>query len=398
MGDAMGTTSAGNPVFVTGYRIDFFCGHSQEPWSPLSVHTGIGGSQEALIAMAAALQRLGHTIRVYNSCGAVAGEYDGVVYEDYRAFGRQTSADLVVVWRWPWLARSLTPGVPAYLWLEDMVEPSAVAAAADRYRKIIVLSRFHRQHYKRLPDEKFFHSRNGIQAEHFDQPVERDPYKVVYGSRYDRGLSQLLEAWPRVKAAVPEAHLTVFYGFESARANSFDLIRRRIKSYWYRNPVAFWIYRRAMEAAMRRASAQHLGRIGHLDVARQFLSAGVWAYPTAFAETSCITAMKAQAAGAVPVVIPSGALDETVEFGIKTSTSANDYPGRRLPPQVYEEWEAALISHLRNPAKLEPLRARMAAAARQKFAWESVAREWNEEFTRTLTGKASIEGAADTRV
>jgi len=98
------------------------------------------------------------------------------------------------------------------------------------------------------------------------------------------------------------------------------------------------------------------------------------------------------------VVIPSGALDETVEFGIKTSTSANDYPGRRLPPQVYEEWEAALISHLRNPAKLEPLRARMAAAARQKFAWESVAREWNEEFTRTLTGKASIEGAADTRV
>jgi hypothetical protein len=40
----------------------------------------------------------------------------------------------------------------------------------------------------------------------------------------------------------------------------------------------------------------------------------------------------------------------------------------------------------------------MAAAARQKFAWETVAREWNEEFTRTLTGKASIEGAADMRV
>jgi len=85
-------------------------------------------------------------------------------------------------------------GVPAYLWLEDMVEPSAVAAAADRYRKIIVLSRFHRQHYKRLPDEKFFHSRNGIQAEHFDQPVERDPYKVVYGSRYDAGC---LSCWRR---------------------------------------------------------------------------------------------------------------------------------------------------------------------------------------------------------
>jgi glycosyltransferase involved in cell wall biosynthesis len=153
-----------------------------------------------------------------------------------------------------------------------------------------------------------------------------------------------------------------------------------------------------MEAAIRRANAQHLGRIGHLEVARQFLSAGIWAYPTASTETSCITAMKAQAAGAVPVVIPSGALDETVEFGVKTSTSANDYPGRRLPPQVYEEWEALLISHLLDPAKLEPLRQRMAAAARQKFAWETVAREWNEEFTRTLTGEAGVQEATDIRV
>ena len=137
---------------------------------------------------------------------------------------------------------------------------------------------------------------------------------------------------------------------------------------------------------MRRANALHLGRIGHLDVARQFLSAGIWAYPTAFPETSCITAMKAQAAGALPVVIPSGAVDETVEFGCKTSTSANDYPGRQPPPRVYEEWEDLLISNLRDPAKLEPLRAQMAAAARQRFAWETVAREWTAEFTRTLAG------------
>jgi glycosyltransferase involved in cell wall biosynthesis len=323
---------------------------------------------------------------VYNSCGAAAGEYDGVVYEDYRAFGRQPSADVVVVWRWPWLANSVPPNTPSYLWLEDMVKPRAVAAAAHRYRKIIVLSRFHRRHYSTLPEERFFYSRNGIHPEHFDQAVERDPYKVVYASSYNRGLFQLLEAWPRVKAQVPEASLTVFYGFQSARARSFELIRPSWKSYRDRNPITFWMYRRSMLAAMRRANAQHLGRIGHLDVARQFLSAGIWAYPTVFSETSCITAMKAQAAGALPVVIPSGAVDETLEFGAKTSTSANDYPDRRVPPRVYEEWERLLISNLRDPAKLEPLRARMAATARQRFAWETVAREWNAEFTRILAG------------
>lgn len=369
---------------MTGYRITFFCGRSPEPWSPLSVCTGIGGCQEALIAMAAALQHLGHTVRVYNSCGAAAGEYDGVVYKDCRDFGRRPPADLVVVWRRPQLANSVPPDVPSYLWLADMIEPKAVAADAHRYRKIIVLSRFHRQHYSALPEEKFFYSRNGIHPEHFDQAIERDPYKVVYGSSYDRGLFHLLEAWPRVKTAVPEARLTVFYGFQSARARSFELIRRNWRSYRKLNPVAFWLYRRSMETSMRRTNAEHLGRIGHLDVARQFLSAGIWAYPTVSPETSCITAMKAQAAGALPVVIPSGALDETVEFGIKTSTSANDYPCRRLPHRVYEEWEALLISSLRDPAKIEPLRARMAAAARQDFAWETVAREWATEFTRVL--------------
>ena len=369
---------------MTGYRIAFYCGRSQEPWSPRSVSTGIGGSQEALIAMAAALRRLGHSIRVYNSCGAAAGEYDGVVYEDYRAFQSRPSTDLVVVWRRPWLASSFPPGVASYLWLEDMIDPQAVAAAAHRYRKIIVLSRFHRQHYSALPENKFFYSRNGIHPEHFDLTAERDPYKVVYGSSYDRGLSQLLKAWPRVKAQVPQAHLTVFYGFQAARARAFELIRPSWKSYREQNPIGFWFYRHKMLAGMRRAGAQHLGRIGHLDVARQFLSAGIWAYPTASSETSCITAMKAQAAGAWPVVIPSGAVGETAAFGARTSTSADDYPGRRIPARVYQEFEALLIATLRDPAQLGPLRAPMAASARYRFAWESIAREWSEEFSSMI--------------
>ncbi len=377
---------------MTGYRIDFFCGRSQEPWSPRSVSTGIGGSQEALIAMAAALRKLGHTVRVFNSCEADRGEYDGVVYDHYSAFERQPPADLVVVFRWPWLAKHLPPRVPSYLWLEDMADPQAVAQAAERYQKIIVLSRFHRRHYSALPEAKFFYSRNGIHPEHFDQAVDRDPYKVVYGSSYDRGLVQLLEAWPRIQAQIPEADLTVFYGFQSARARSFELIRRSWRTYRSRNPISFWRYRRSMEASMRQANARHLGRIGHLDVARQFLSAGIWAYPTHFSETSCITAMKAQAAGALPVVIPSGAVDETVEFGAKTSTNASDYPGRRLPARVYEEWEALLISNLRDPAKVQPLRARMMAAARERFAWETVAREWNAEFHRVLGGLSGPGG------
>lgn len=371
---------------MTSYRIAFFCGRSQETWSPLSVNQGIGGSQESLMANAAALRRLGHAVKVYNSCGAAAGEYDGVVYEDCRAFASRPPADLVVVWRWPWLVNSLAPNIPSVLWLKDMIEPGAVAADAHRYRKLFIQSRFHRRQYAALPEERFFYTRNGINPEHFDQAVERDPYKVVYGSSYDRGLSHLLEAWPRVQAKVPDANLTVFYGFQAARARCFQLIRPSWKSYRNQNPFGYWKYRRATLAGMRRVNAQHLGRIGHLEVAREFLSAGIWAYPTAFPETSCITAMKAQAAGAVPVVIPSGAVDETVRFGAKTSTNANDYASGRIPPSVYEEWEELLVCNLTDPGKLEPLRQRMMADARQRFAWDTVAGEWVAEFTRILGG------------
>jgi protein O-GlcNAc transferase len=338
------------------------------------------------MAVAAALRQLGHTVSVYNSCGAATGEYDGVVYQDYRTFGSQSLTDLVVAWRWPWSANLLPRNIPSVLWMKDMIEPAAVVADSHRYRKILIQSRFHRQYYSALAEDKFFYTRNGIHPEHFDQAVERDPYKVVYGSSYHRGLSHVLKAWPQIRKQVPEAHLTVFYGFEAARARAFQLFRPFWSNYRRENPIGFWIYRRSMLASMRRANAQHLGRIGHLDVARQFLSAGIWAYPTTFPETSCITAMKAQAAGALPVVIPSGAVDETVQFGAKTSTSANDYPARPLPPSVYEQWVELLISNLRDPEKLEPLRAQMAAAARQRFAWKTVAQEWSAEFTRILAG------------
>ncbi len=57
-----------------------------------------------------------------------------------------------------------------------------------------------------------------------------------------------------------------------------------------------------------------------------------------------------------------------------------------LPSRVYQEWEELLISNLLDSSKLEPLRVQMAAAARRRFAWETVAGEWSAEFTRVLAG------------
>ena len=123
---------------------------------------------------------------------------------------------------------------------------------------------------------------------------------------------------------------------------------------------------------MSQFGVQHLGRIGHAEVARQFLSAGIWGYPTWAPENCCITAMKARAAGAIPVVIPNGALAATVRFGRKT--------GHTSGWQAREEWLEALLELLRNPEKQEAERQRMMADALERYSWDTVAGEWLREF------------------
>ena len=48
----------------------------------------------------------------------------------------------------------------------------------------------------------------------YDESIPKVQGRVVYISSPDRGLHRLLEQWPRIKAAVPHAHLKVFYRLE----------------------------------------------------------------------------------------------------------------------------------------------------------------------------------------
>jgi glycosyltransferase involved in cell wall biosynthesis len=113
-------------------------------------------------------------------------------------------------------------------------------------------------------------------------------------------------------------------------------------------------------------------------VADQYQRAGIWAYPCSVQETSCISAMKAQAGGAVPAVIPTGALRETVQFGFRTRYGYDDVADDR---DLAGEWLDGLIALLRNPAEQARIRAEMIPASRTRFAWSTVADQWEREFT-----------------
>ncbi len=348
-------------------RIAFFCYPAiDNVWSAKSVETGIGGSEEAVIHMAALLAARGHEVSVYNSHAADPLRIGGVTYESYGP-GAESPVTVAVVWRRPGLL-SLVRKLQCrriYLWLHDMLDFERIAPRVKHFHKVMVLSRFHRSRYPQLRSDRLFVTQNGIVPGQFQDIGERDPNLMVYGSSYNRGLRTLLENWRRIRTAVPDARLRIFYGWDV---------------WQHCNPVRCARLRPYFERLMLQEGITHLGRIGHREVAQEYSRAGLWAYPCCFPETSCISAMKAQAGGAVPVVIPTGALTETVRHGFKTMRSYTDFLGLQFPRRIIDEWLDGLVDLLRSPDKQERIRQTMIPDSRRRFAWSGVADAWEQEF------------------
>lgn len=188
----------------------------------------------------------------------------------------------------------------------------------------------------------------------------RDPKTVIYGSSYDRGLEHLLKMWPDVIKEVPDAKLRIFYGWDL-----FDKV--------YGNNPERQSWKDKMNKLMEHPSITHLGRISHEACEKEHKNAGVWAYPTHFGEISCITAMRAQALGSVPVVINYAALEETVQHGVKVE-------GDIYEPEVKEKFTKELIKLLKSEKRQKQIREKMMPWAKKKFAWSQVAKQWDKEF------------------
>lgn len=347
-------------------RIGIYC-FAQEPpaWTPSVAESGIGGSEEGVIHVSRRLAARGHQVHVVNRTSGPPQVFDGVHWTSYEA--APDRLDVGVVWRRPGLVRRVGERAARgfYLWLHDWVPQRRVLEHLDAYRKVMVLSRFHRTRYPAVPSDRIFHTANGIDPHELALEVPRNPRLVVYGSCPTRGLRTLLQNWGAVRRAVPDARLNYFYGWDGVRQN---------------RPEHYARVKPQFDRMAAQEGVTDLGRISHAEVARQYAGAGVWAYPCAFPETSCISAMKAQAAGAVPAVIPTGALTETVRHGFATMRSYTDFDPMPLPRRVIEEWLGGLIDLLRSPGRQAHIRAGMRADSLRRFSWESVVSSWEGEF------------------
>jgi len=297
--------------------ITVYTGHVTGGWNPSDPMT-LGGSEELVVKTAEAWATQGHIVTVHGD--VQTGAVNSVQYYS-RVQTPAANPDVLICYKT--LDYIDYPAGSTIFWTTDLPAPGQAATffppkLVEPVKAIICISNYHRQELLKavpwLNPAKVHQHWLGIDREEIDcavQSFEKVPHRVLYASSYDRGLRQLLEAWPTVKAAVPDAELHVTYGWD----------------FWIKSeavvakPIAESMRqeRKALDVLLAQPGVTHLGRLTREGTLREFAQAEVWAYPCTGGELCCKTALEVQAMSCKVLVVPTMVLAETAEHGRHTT-------------------------------------------------------------------------------
>lgn len=189
---------------------------------------------------------------------------------------------------------------------------------------------------------------------------------MIWSSSPDRGLGTLLALWPQIKSMYPSARLDIFYGW-----NIIDKLIQKNNSPYLRKLKEDILGNIAMLGGQE-AGIYQRGRVPQKELADWQLNSHIWAYPTDFCETFCITAIEMQAAGVIPVASRLAALQETVanpELLIEGWPLNRDYQRRWL--KVLEDVVEGTDEH---QIELQLSGRRFA----EQFSWDASYNQWQD--------------------
>lgn len=344
--------------------VSIVCFHTTVSWWDGYLPPGTAGSEEAVVEMARALSSLGWKVTVYNNCKRrkLIGR---ILYKPSWTFNPQSRHDVVVVWRGTMILQSSINASAVYLWLHDVPAPNDLSPLRIRNAdKLIVLSDFHRELVWIYSDNRILVSRNGCSHLPSQLRARRSSKRCIYISAPDRGLECLLRMWPQIRNVVPDAELAVFYGWDIWESSNRH-------NYWAQ------CWRRKIERMICQPGVvSRYERLREDELWVELLSSRLWLYPTEFAETSCISAMRAQMAGALPVTTSAGALPETVRWG-----NVLDLPDIYSSNAAQRRYVKAVVDLLQEQYDEQVVEEAMCASV-ERFSWQNTAEEWSVDFQR----------------
>ena len=380
-----------------GLCVRIFCGQGLENWNPQTIRDiGCGGSETWAAYTAKELAKRDCQPIIYGMDNQV---WDGVIYRHFSLYNPTSiMSHLFISSRVPELFNTAILTKQRWLWFHDIHRwQRFTPEIASEIDALVVLSQWHVNFIKATypflkdaevidmdkniltyddcetqgswyTDAKASHLPklvilgNGIDTERFSELTEkRIPHRFIWLSSPDRGLEQVLDLWPLLKKALPDAELNIYYGWEY-----FD---SALSDPHYRS------FKEKIRKLVGQPGVEWRGRIGQAELARELMKADCLLYPPphGFRETYGIAFLEAQAAGVLCFYRKNGALGETIgDRGIPLENN-----------MTQEEIVDIIVSTLHNVDRCDKIR-----RSGREYA---MGRSWGRQVEKLLEVYQSIE-------
>lgn len=300
-------------IAILGYKSNLV-----NPWDPFDTSIGLPGSEEAVVYASQSLVEAGHSVTIYmnppvNSIwSSVFSNPQWLSVDDWSNIN-DSEYDFIIMWRRFDVDTARKRGKIVFCWIHDspqQLPPNFQFPPFPNFNGIYILSNHHRSQYNIWPgfnEKPYTICGNGLNTDQFTNPCNFDnPYSIGYFSNYARGLIVLMVIWLDIRREFPKATLSICYGRET----------------WNTMPPLLLQYVINKIEEYKDMGITEYGKVGHDELATIMQKTSIWAYPCNYmglTETFCITAIKCQAAGCVPVTTRIGALNETVHIDAPSS-------------------------------------------------------------------------------
>ncbi len=156
-----------NPPRKWGKKeIAIYCGPCFTPWNPKIMkdpgEAFVGGSEEAVMYLSDSLKKIGWKVTVFADPAADEGDHNGVNYLPHYKWNMKDDFNIVIAWRRADFVDQPYKAKATYVWCHDIQNPlDYTKERLKKIEKVFVLSEWHRDNIKEVPDNKIMITGNG---------------------------------------------------------------------------------------------------------------------------------------------------------------------------------------------------------------------------------------------